>query len=401
MEPPHSTQSQEVKAIEEEFTRLLSLLAPVFANISGLQNAENYLKGLLSSAERKNGWQIAESQGEETPSSIQQFIYRGKYSADTLRDVLSDYVCEILGEDDGVLVVDETGFLKQGKMSCGVKRQYSGTAGKVANCQIGTFVIYASKKGHAPIDRRLYIPSDWIEDRDRCTEAGVPDSVEFQTKPKMALEMIQEATLAGVPYTWVTGDCVYGEFGDLRLWLEDNGKCYVMDVSGRAYVWEGSQKRSVGDILENLPSEGWFEASCGDGSKGLRIYDWLSWNIDTPNKPGWQRFFLVRRSKTEPDDLRAYLCFAPMNTPTQKLIEVAGTRWTVETSFKENKSQVGLDHYEVRGYDAWYKHITFSCIALAFLTAVSCNSGDTLTLQQHDPASKTLDEFKKKRNLHV
>ena len=386
---------------ETEYNGLANRVGKVFASEAGFKNMQNYLRGLLGSAERKNGWQLAEYIGNETPYSIQQFIYRGRYSADELRDELRDYVKENLGEEEGILVIDETGFLKQGEHSCGVKRQYSGTAGKIVNCQVGVFLTYTSSKGHSPIDRRLYIPEEWANDTERRKKAGVPENTAFQTKPQMALEMIQEAAGAGFPYTWATGDSVYGDYGDIRMWLEKDRKCYVMSVSGKAYVWIGAGQASVGSILKSLPEEGWFEASCGDGSKGARIYDWLTIPINPGTTEGFERTLLVRRSKSDPKELRAYICFAPVGTPKQKLVEVAGSRWTVETCFKESKSEVGLDQYEVRSYEGWYKHITFACIALAFLTVLSACSLDTKTLQQHNPAQSSLEGFKKGRNLRV
>jgi len=389
------------REIETEFNGIMNRLGHVFPSEPGFKTCQKYIKGLLGPAERKNGWQLSESQGKTTPYEIQQFLYRGRFSADRVRDVLRGYVGEKLGEDDGVLVVDETGFLKQGNKSCGVKRQYSGTAGRVENCQIGVFLTYASIKGHSPIDRRLYIPKEWMEDNERRKKAGMPEMLAFQTKPEMALEMIQEATTAGVPYTWVTGDCVYGDFTDIRQWLENNGKCYVMNVSGKAYVWRGHKQEAVGSILKNLPEEGWFEESCGSGSKGERIYDWLIVDINPGMAEGFKRSLLIRRSKSTPDELRAYICFAPIGTPPKKIIETAGTRWTVETCFKESKSEVGLDQYEVRSYDGWNKHITLACFAIAFLTVLSCNSLDGNSIQEHNPATSSLEGFKKGRNLRV
>ncbi len=344
---------------------------------------------------------MAEAIGETTPYVLQQFLYRGKYSAEKLRDCMRDYVNDKLGEEDGVLVVDETGFLKQGKMSCGVKRQYSGTAGRIENCQIGVFLTYASEKGHTPIDRRLYIPEDWFADPQRCRKAGIPDTLTFQTKPQMALEMIQAATQSGVSYQWVTGDCVYGDYRKIRLWLEEQGKRYVFCVSGKEYIQMGWKRVSVSSVLKSLDSDGWFEASCGDGSKGARIYDWQAMEIGFEPMDGWKRYLLVRRSKTDSSDMRAYACFAPEDISVEKLIQVAGTRWTVERCFAESKSEVGLDQYEVRSYAGWYKHITFACLALALLTFLSSISLDTMTIQQHDPSSSSLNDFKKGRGLRV
>ena len=278
---------------------------------------------------------------------------------------------------------------------------YSGTAGKIANCQIGVFLGCAGNTGHCLIDRRLYIPQEWISDVERRKKAGIPDEIKFQTKPQMALEMIKEATQAGVPYTWVTGDCVYGDYSDIRALLEDINKCYVMCVSGKSCVWIGHKQHSISNILKNLPEEGWIEASCGDGSKGARLYDWQTIDINPGAVPGFKRSLLIRRSQTSPEELRAYICFATVDTSKQKLIEIAGSRWTIETCFKESKSEAGLDQYEVRSYDGWYKHITLACIALAFLTVLSCRSLDTKSIQKHNPASSTLEEFKRGRNLHV
>ena len=333
------------REVETEFNNLMYRFSPVFKSNASFQTSVNYVKGLLSTTTRKNGWQLSEYLGETTPYTIQQFLYRGRFSSDKLRDVLRNYIGEILGKEDGVMVVDETGFLKQGKKSC------------------------------------------------------IPEDLTFQTKPQMALEMIQEATAAGFPYTWVTGDCVYGDYSNIRQWLEKEQKCYVMSVSGKAYIWQGFEQKSVSSILNKLPDEGWFEGSCGDGSKGARLYDWQTVKVNHPPMEGWHRTLLVRRSKTNPDELRAYICFAPLETAIQKFIEVAGTRWTVETCFKESKSEVGLAEYEVRSFEGWYKHITLALIAIAILTALSSLSYDAKRIQEHKPASCSLEDFKKKRNL--
>ena len=369
----------------------------------GFANAKKYMKGLLSEAERKNGWQIAEILGESTPYTLQQFIYRGTYSSNSLRDELRGYVSENLGEEDGVLVADDTGFIKQGEKSCGVQRQYTGTLGKICNCQLGVFLTYASSKGHTPLDRRLYIPEGWMEDKERRLEAGVPKELEFATKPELALEMIREATAAGVPYRWVTGDCAYGDYDKMREWLEENKKCYVLCVSMKEYVKYDGQKVCVGGIVKGLSTDSLFEASCGDGSKGARVYDWQTLDLlsEAVSKDGKKHTMLFRRSKSDPTEIRAYICYAPVDTSAQKLVETAGTRWTVEMCFKESKGEVGLDQYEVRTYDAWYKHITFALLALALITVLASRSLDTKTIQQHNPASSSLDDFKRGRNLRV
>ena len=389
------------KEIGEGFAELIDYIRPIFANRSGLRAAENYLRGLLSPVERKNGWQMSESFGAKTPYLLQQFLYRGRFSADELRNKLRNYVNKKLGESDGVLVVDETGFLKQGKKSCGVKRQYSGTAGRIENCQIGVFLTYASDKGHAPIDRMLYIPEEWCNDEQRRLTAGIPTQVTFQTKPQMALEMIKSAHEANTLYSWVAGDCVYGESYEMRQWLEEQEKGYVFSVSSKQYVWQGLKQIRISEILANLPQDGWIEASCGDDSKGERIYDWIRFEINSSDSSAGKRWMLIRKGKKDAKELRVYLCYAPQNTTLEKLAQIAGKRWTVERCFAEGKSEVGMDQYEVRSFDGWYKLITFACLALALLTALSSNSMNRKTFQHHTPASHSLESFKKGRGLLV
>ena len=374
-------------------------MEPVYRRKGGREQAREYVLGLMSPIERKNGWQLAEGLGRRTPYAIQQFLYRGRWSADTLRDTLRTYVIERLGEADGVLVVDETGFLKQGKKSCGVMRQYSGTAGRVENCQIGVFLTYASSKGFTMLDRRLYLPKEWAEDAMRRKAAGVPEEVVFQTKPQMALTMLQEAAKAEVPFLWVTGDSVYGDFRDIRGWVESQSKGYVLCVSRKEHVWLGFTQHQVGELLQTIPEGTWCVQSAGPGAKGERLFEWVLLELNRPPVKGWKRWLLVRRSIAKPEEMRAYACFAPEDTKLEKLVEVAGVRWTVETSFAESKSQVGLDQYEVRSYAGWYKHITLACVAHAFLTVLKATTDETLPLPAPLPSESMLDAFKRGRGL--
>jgi len=247
----------------------------------------------------------------------------------------------------------------------------------------------------------LYIPEDWFDDVERCQKAGIPETVKFQTKPKMALEMIQEATATGLSYKWVTGDSVYGDYRTIRLWLEEVGKSYVLCVSGKEYIQNGFNRVSVKSVLKELDEIAWFEVSCGNGSKGARLYDWQAVELSTPSVEGFVRYLLVRRCKGDSAEMRAYICFAPIGITIQKFVQIAGMRWTIECCFAESKSEVGLDQYEVRSYSGWYKHITFSCLALALLSVLSHNSLETLMIQQHDPSNSSLEDFKRGRGLLV
>jgi SRSO17 transposase len=325
---------------------------------------------LLSPAERKNGWQLAEVNGNDTPYGMQHLLGRAVWDAEAVRDDLCSYVIEHLGDPPGVMVIDETGFLKKGRHSAGVARQYSGTAGRVENCQIGVFLAYASAHGHALLDRELYLPQEWTQERERCTQAGIPPERPFATKPALARHMLERAFQAGVPATWVTGDSVYGDDRRLRLWLEAHEHAYVLAVSGKEYVWLGWQQRQVKTVLAALPVEGWTRHSAGAGTKGPRWYDWCWVPLAAPMLPAWRRWLLVRRSVSAPTELTAFVVFAPQVTTLAEAVQTAGTRWTIESSFEAAKGEVGLDHYEVRSWTGWYRHITLAMWAYALLAVV-------------------------------
>jgi SRSO17 transposase len=345
-------------------------LAPYFARSGSRQHALAYLQGLLSEAERKNSWQVAEVCGEPTPYGFQYLLSRADWDADAVRDELRLYVMQHLGDPTGVLVLDETGFLKKGEHSAGVARQYSGTAGKVENCQIGVFLSYTSLLGHVLLDRELYVPKEWSAEGARCRQAGIPSDRPFATKPQLACQMLARAFAAGVPAQWVTGDSVYGGDRRLRLWLEGQPRAYVLAVSGQEYVWIGWQQRQVKTLLATLPEEGWTRLSAGDGAKGPRWYDWHWRPLADPVDPTWRRWLLVRRSVSDPQEVTAYVVFAPQATALEEVVRVAGSRWTIESAFEAAKGEVGLDHYEVRSWTGWYRHITLAMWALALLTVM-------------------------------
>jgi SRSO17 transposase len=343
-------------------------LAPHFTRSQSRQRVMAYLHGLLSETERKNSWQVAEVCGEPTPYGFQYLLARADWDAEAVCDALRIYSIQHLGDPDGVLVLDDTGFVKQGRHSAGVARQYTGTVGTVENCQIGVFLGYASPLGHALLDRELYLPKEWTDDRERGRQAGIPADRPFATKPQLARQLLARAFAAGVPAAWVTGDSVYGHDRPRRLWLEGRSQPYVLAVSGKAYVWVGSPQRQVKTILASLPVEGWTRLSAGDGAQGPRWDDWRWLPLATPLEPGWCRWLLVRRSMNDPPELTAYIVFAPQATPLEEVVQVAGSRWTIESGFEAAKGEVGLDHYEVRTWTGWDRHITLAMWALALLT---------------------------------
>jgi SRSO17 transposase len=343
-------------------------------------HAADYLRGLVAEVERKNGWQLAERAGYRHPRGIQRVLDRYAWDADAVRDDLRAYVVEALGDPAGVLVVDETGFPKQGRHSAGVARQYSGTLGKIGNCQIGVFLGYASPNGHVGLDRALYLPAAWTDDRARCRAAGIPDAVPFQTKPQLALALVERALDAGVPAAWVVADEVYGGDSKFRGPLEARGQAYVLAVRSTQAVstwppYGPPAQHTVAELAAAVPSEAWRRLSCGEGAQGPRLYDWASVPLRPALRDGWVHALLVRRHPERTDELAFSLVYAPTTTPLTQIAHAAGARWTIEDTFKLAKGQVGLDHSEVRSWRGWYRHITLALLALAALAVGTCQRG--------------------------
>ena len=357
-----------------ELERVHGRLAPHFARSEPRQRVRSYLAGLLSPIERKNGWQLAEQAGDATPTGMQRVLSGSHWKANAVRDDLRAYVIEHLADPEAVLIVDETGFLKKGTKSVGVKRQYSGTAGRIENCQVGVLLAYASCHGRTFLDRELYLPHDWAEDAERREEAGVPTTITFQTKPQLARQMLGRALAAGVPANWVTADEVYGGDRRLRLWLEEREQPFVLAIKQTEPLWvmtdRGPAQRKAAAIIAEQPADAWQRLSAGDGAKGPRLYDWMRVAIRPLPTPGWEHWLLVRRSLEDPDDLAYYVCFAPAGTPMKTLVRVAGTRWAIEECIETAKGEVGLEQYEVRQWDGWYRHITLALFAHAMLTVI-------------------------------
>src|ERR671933_501880 len=349
------------RALEEVAGRI----APRFGRAEPRRRALAYLQGLLSSLERKNGWHLAQAAGDRTPEGVQEFLSRVHWDAEAVRDDLRAYVVEHLGEPQAVLVLDETSFLKKGTKSVGVQRQYSGTAGRIENCQIGVFLAYISRRGQAFIDRALYLPESWAEDRARRAEAGVPETITFRTKPELGRIMLERAFAAGVPCAWVVADSVYGRDHRLRRSLMQHGRGYVLEVSrGQQLGFE-----RVADWAAEFTPGAWQRLSAGEGAKGPRLYDW-AYRAFAGAAPGWRQGLLVRRSLSNADELAFYLTYAPETSGLVDLVRVAGLRWTIEVCFEVAKSEVGLDEYEVRRWSGWHRHITLALLAHAYLGVV-------------------------------
>jgi SRSO17 transposase len=381
----------------DDFAAFHARFADLFGRKEPRSQAVKYTRGLIASVERSSTWQIAEATGDRIPDATQRLLYRVDWDADAARDRLQQFVIETYGDPDGIGVVDETGFLKKGAFSVGVQRQYSGTAGRIENCQIGVFLSYASSHGHVFLDRRLYLPQSWCADQKRCDRAKVPASVIFQTKDQLARAMLEHAWAQGVPMRWVTGDEVYGDAATLRDSIAAHGRLYVLAVRSNTVVWlerprlvEPTQKRygppatdlvlaadappltSVAAIVSSWPDSAWQRLTIADGEKGPRTYDWACRCVVEPRQsmPGPDGWLLARRSISDPTEIAYYLSNAPDGTPLQTMARVASARYTVEQCIEEAKGDAGLDAYQIRHWQSWHRHITLSMMAHAWLASI-------------------------------
>jgi SRSO17 transposase len=343
-------------------------------------SANLFLDGLLGDERRKTGWMRAEAAGDPGPWRQQAILGRGRWEADGLRDIVRDYVVEHLATDEAVLVIDETGFLKQGKASCGVARQYTGSAGKITNCQIGVFAAYVSARGQAFIDRALYLPKSWTSDPARLVAAHVPAAVAFATKPALAVQMIRRALAAEVPFSWVAADAVYG-VGDVEQALRRACKGYVLGVKSDHHFGSWGKKPPVvgtaGEIARDLEPEVWQRLSAGDGTKGARLHDWAYCELadldadeyDETRSGLWTRGLLIRRNISD-GDLAFFTTWCPAGTGIETLVAVEGHRWAIEDSFETAKNEFGLDHNETRSWHGWHRHVSLVMLAFAMMAVI-------------------------------
>jgi SRSO17 transposase len=355
-------------------------MRPLFAQGRSAENAGLYLDGLLGDERRKTGWMRAEAAGDPGPWRQQALLGRDRWDAEALRDLVRDYVIEHLADADAVLVVDETGFLKQGKASCGVARQYTGSAGKVTNCQIGVFATYVSRQGHAFIDRALYLPKSWVDDPARLKATNVPSSVAFATKPQLAARMLARAIATAVPFQWVAGDTVYG-VSDIEQDLRRAGKGYVLGVDA-SHVFRSWDKPRViagtaAAITEALTASDWARLSAGLGTKGPRLHEWCYLELadleaeefNDEHHGLWTRGLLIRRHIAD-GDLAYFSTWCPAGTSIEKLVRVEGHRWAIEDSFETAKNEFGLDHNETRSWHGWHRHVSLVMLAFAMMAAI-------------------------------
>jgi SRSO17 transposase len=367
-------------------------MRPLFSQKRVATSAGQFLDGLLGSEPRKTGWMRAEAAGDSGPWRQQAILGRARWDADALRDLVRDYALETLADEEAVLVIDETGFLKQGKASCGVARQYTGSAGKITNCQIGVFASYVSRHGHAFVDRALYLPKQWTDDPDRLAAAHVPEDVGFATKPQIARRMIARALAARVPFSFVAADSVYGT-GAIETMLRQAGKGYVLGVAANHVFHSWGKKKLIdgtaAKIAHNLQRKAWRRLSSGEGTKGPRLHDWAYLELadldageynDTLTGE-WTRGLLIRRNLAD-GDLAFFSTWCPKGTPMEKLVSVEGCRWAIEDSFEAAKNEFGLDHNETRSWHGWHRHVSLVMLAFAMMAVIRHHANATPSLKK-------------------
>lgn len=375
---------------------VVQLIAGRFGRAEPRRRVGAYLRGLLAGLERKNGWTLAEHAGAVSPDGMQRLLRTAGWDLDGVRDDIRGYVLEQLGDRSGVWAVDETGFIKKGTRSAGVQRQYTGTTGKVDNCQLGVFLAYASDRGRALVDRELYLPTSWTEDAGRCAAAGIPAEVGFATKPQLGIAMLARAHAAGVLTGWVTADEAYGQNRAFRGWLAGRGVPFVLATrSDDMLSCPDGRRRQARSLIGMAAATAWERRSAGHGGHGERLYDWAVLALDSTDLPaGWGHWLLVRRQPDPPAgkagkaaELAFYRCAGPAATPIPELIRVAAARWAIEECFQTAKNEAGLDHYQVRDYRAWYAHITLAMLATAYLAATRAQEAEKGDLQPVSLAS--------------
>ncbi|MER6031663.1 IS701 family transposase [Streptomyces sp. NPDC001851] len=382
----------EVDQWHGELEAVFARVAGCFARVDLRRRMRDYVRGLLAPVGRKNGWQLAEWAGHRDPAGLQHLLNGARWDADAVRDDVRAYVAERLGPG-GVLIIDDTGFIKKGSTSAGVGRQYTGTSGKIDNCQIGVFAAYATGSGRALVDRELYLPKSWTSDRERCRAAKIPDERGFATKGELARDIVRRCLAAGLPAAWVTADEAYGQDWHFRRLLEQLDVGYVVAVPKSQQIKSLAGIWRIDQLIDEAPGDAWQRLTCGDGAKRPRIYDWAAAKLPAnlifdPDPPTHHRWVMARRSLSDPAEVAYYLAYAPVGIELDELVRIAGSRWAIEECFQAAKNECGLDEYEVRRYLGWYRHITLAMLAHAFLTALAAQAhGDARGAAETDQPS--------------
>jgi SRSO17 transposase len=357
------------------FVDLYDRLAHRCARIEVRERLRRYLSCLLGRVERKNGWQLAEAIGDADPQGVQRLLRTTRWDVDVVQDDLRTFILHHLGDEaSGVLIVDETGFLKKGRKSCGVARQYTGTAGDTVNCQVGVFLAYASAKGAAFLDRALYLLREWMRDQDRRAESGIPKRLRFATKITQAEQMLARAFAVNAPAQWIVADSGYGRSGAFRRWLEKRGRAYAVMVPRTNAIHYCGGRERVEQLAARLTEEAWMPVPTGKAASAERMHEWACLPLSAPCATGMRRWLLVRRDPGDPGERAYWLAYGPAGTTVAELVRVCDSRWQIEECFAQAKGEVGMDQYEVRTWEAWHRFITLCLVAHAALAVLRAHA---------------------------
>lgn len=357
---------------QKELDGYLGRFASRFHRSETRESVRNYVRGLLASVPRKNGWQLAEEVGLSNPHPIQRVVSEAKWSDEGVRQDLREFVIEAIGYEPGIGVLDESGFIKWGKQSAGVSRQYCGRIGKVDNCQVGVYLGYVTPTGASFLDCQLYLPRVWCEDHERCRAAKIPDEVVFQTKPQIAQTMLEQAWNEGIPMQWVIGDTLYGNSPQLREAIHHNHRYYVMEIGMQHQVTLPETGQSV--KLDSLPYllslHDWEQLCFRVGEQGILAYDWQVQPVILPGDTIGEQRLLIQRTLDPSPTYRFYLSNAPIPIPLTDLVAACLSRHSIEDLFGEAKAEVGMGDYEVRHWHGWHRHMTLVMLAHTFLKLI-------------------------------
>lgn len=373
---------REGQAWQASFAEFFAPFGGYFKRAESRQSAQRYIRGLLAEVKRKNCWQLAEMMGERHPDGLQRLLYGADWDEEGVGRQLRAQMVERLGYAPGIGVIDESGFVKKGRCSAGVKRQYCGRVGKIENCQVGVYLGYVAPQGHALLDRELYLPQEWCEDAVRRARAKIPETVTFATKPALAQRLLERAWAEGIPLQWVVGDSTYGNAPTLRAAIAAAGRYYVLEMPKTTRVQSDGQPWQTVEVLaSSMADEVWQRYALNLGEQGLRWSDWAALRVVANTDELGEQWLLIRRTVAETPDVTYFLSNAPQETALTVLAQVAGSRYHIEHVLEEAKGTTGLGHYEVRYWHSWYRHMTLALVAHAWLTLLRLDDA-----QKNSPA---------------
>jgi SRSO17 transposase len=394
--PECNLNTKDVKLFLKELKKYMKLFKPAFMRVEQIQKSLTYMNGLLGNTARKNVEQMALGLGEKV-RSLQYFVGQSQWETEPVIAIHQGLIGESLGEEAGVVLIDESSTVKQGIESVGVAAQYCGSVGKIANGQVGVYLGYASRKGYSLIEGQLFMPDQWFEEEhaEQREECGVPEDLVFKTKPEIGLELLKNAIKRGkLPFFWVAADALYGDSPAFRDGVAATGKYYFTAIKENTLIWCTAPKVQVPQssghgrpptrlrlsdprkhpipvkqLVKKIQKQDWVRAVIKEGSKGPIVCDFAFLRVTESRGrlPAAELWLIIRRNLDDRTEVKYYFSNAPANTPLNEFVRICGMRWPIETVFEEAKGEVGMDHYEMRSWMGWHHHMLLVCLAHHFL----------------------------------